>query len=131
MALDYPQLFTASRYNMSKFPLDDFKQKHQELADYKKYIKAIHIWGKIKNSKNKWIAHSGNLDTLFDFDKRRKMEFLKIISEFYDDNVVRYFVPEVNSSSEDLKLIINDFLAVGADYNIKNRVWEFINLADD
>lgn len=119
MVLDYPQLFTASKYDMSAFPFEKFKLMHQELTKYKKHIKGIHIWGKLKNPKGRWVAHSGDLNTLFDFDLKSKREFLKLISEFYNDEMQRYFVPEVNSSPEHLQSIVKDFLEYGAQFQSK------------
>ena len=46
------------------------------------------------------------------FDKYGVSEYL---IDNFDDNMVRYFVPEVNSSEEDLQSIINDLLK----YDIK------------
>ena len=41
-------------------------------------------------------------------------------SDTFDDNIVRYFVPEVNSSEEDLQSIINDLLKYGIIFNFED-----------
>ena len=73
-------------------------------------IKGIHIWGKKKNPKGRWIAHCGNLDTYFGETEESKNIFLNGIKRICDDGRTRFLVPEVNSGAEDLKSIIEDIL---------------------
>lgn len=47
-----------------------------------------------------------------------KDEFINSVIDIFDDNIVRYFVPEVNSGEEDLQSIINDLLK----YDIKFKL---------
>lgn len=116
MVLDYPQLFTAEHYNLECFPLDDFLRKHERLQSYKDSIRGIHIWGKYKNAAGRWVAHAGDLNSLFDGNYEVKDAILDMINGFYDDGQVRFFVPEVNSTPAHLLSIINDFLKHGMQF---------------
>lgn len=112
-ALDYSQLFTAYNYEPNEVPADEFIERHKLLEPVKALISSIHIWGKNKNLGGRWIAHTGNLNTMFADNPGMKLALLSIIKEFYDDGIARYFVPEVNSGSTDLQSIVNDCIAAG------------------
>ena len=77
------------------------------------YIKGIHIWGKKRSEKGRWVAHQGNLNTYFDNNAILKKRFMTEVRKLFKDNVKRYFVPEVNSSDDDLKSIVMDFKEEG------------------
>lgn len=110
LVLDYPQIFTAEHYDLDNFPLETFLSSHKFLDGLQDQIQGVHIWGKTKNNKGRWVAHYGDLNSLFP-DKINKKAFLHLLNEFYDDGKARYFVPEVNSSEEHLQSIINDCLS--------------------
>jgi len=117
LALDYPQLFTAQHYKLEQFEMDRFIEQNRILEQHKLLISSIHIWGKTKRANSRWIAHFGDLNSLFYNDVLVKRRFLDYLIEFYDDDKPRYFVPEVNSSVEDLQSIVNDFIDTGADFS--------------
>lgn len=54
--------------------------------------------------------HTGNLNDFFSNNNQLKKEFIFSIINTFDDNMIRYFVLEVNSSEEDLKSIVSDLL---------------------
>ena len=61
--MDFPQLLTAERLDTLKFNADKYMSAIEKIHPYQHLIKGIHIWGKKKNPKGRWIAHCGNLDT--------------------------------------------------------------------
>jgi len=65
IVLDFPQLLTAENINPSKFNIEKYQSAIRSIAEYSKYIKGIHIWGKRKSDSGRWIAHCGNLQTYF------------------------------------------------------------------
>lgn len=71
--------------------------------------------GKRKSQTGRWTSHNGDLNTFFSNNDLLKDEFINSVIDTFDDNMIRYFVPEVNSSEEDLQSIINDLLK----YDIK------------
>jgi hypothetical protein len=73
--------------------------------------------GQNKGANSGWTAHTGDLNNLFCNDFLAKRKFLDYLIEFYDDDKPRYFVPEVNSSVNDLQSIVNDFIHAGADFS--------------
>ena len=113
VALDYPQLFTA--YHKEPFEMDMgiFLERHHLLDDCRESISSVHMWGKKRNDAGRLVAHSGDLNSLFDGDLLKKSQLLSLISSFYNDGVCRYFVPEVNSCDEDLHSILRDCMNVG------------------
>lgn len=71
------------------------------------------IWGKRKSVNGRWIPHNGDLNTFFSGDKEQKKLFLDSLVCTYDDEIPRYFVPEVNSANDDLVSIVNDLRGAG------------------
>lgn len=49
--------------------------------------------------------------------KTKKDEFIKSVIDTFDDNSIRFFVLEVNSSEEDLQSIICDLLKHNIKFN--------------
>ena len=112
IALDYPQLFTAEHYKLEQFEMDRFIEQNRLLEQHRPLISSIHIWGKRKR------PHFGDLNDLFYNDVLAKRRFIDYLIEFYDDDKPRYFVPEVNSSVNDLQSIVNDLIDAGADFSL-------------
>ena len=110
IVLDFPQLLTAERLDTLKFDADKYIAAIEKIHPYQHLIKGIHIWGKKKNPKGRWIAHCGTLDTYFDANEESKNIFLNGIKRICDDGRTRFLVPEVNSGAEDLRSIIEDLI---------------------
>ncbi len=108
MVVDFPQLFkelfpsTVLTEEMIQFALAPLKQ-------CKDVLEGIHIWGR-EDAKP---PHHGNLDTLFGKNTTVKHSFLQTVWELFNDNCSRYFLPEVNSRSQDVIDIIHDFEETG------------------
>ena len=118
LIVDYPQLFSAEKIKMDQLKLDKILKFNQELKRYTDMVGAIHLWGKQKREgKNpgtfRWTAHCGDLNTFFSGDFEKKMTFLASMKETFDDSTERYFVPEVNTTEEDLQSIVADLIAAG------------------
>jgi hypothetical protein len=111
IVLDIPQLFTSCHLSTGRFTKDEIVSVIRSIEKYKKSIVGIHIWGK-KITNNRIISHMGTLDTYFG-DKNLKKIFLETLFDIFDDKTQRYFIPEVNSSDEDLASIIHDFTESG------------------
>ncbi len=112
IALDIPQLFTAMG-GVERLTETSMQEALSRLAPYRHHIKGIHIWGKRDTEKRKRVAHIGNLDTYFGGDTDSKHCFLSHLHELLDDDVPRFFVPEVNSNDEDLASIVVDLVGAG------------------
>lgn len=110
VVLDFPQLLTAERIDTLKFSADKYMVAIEKIYPYQHLIKGIHIWGKKKNSKGRWIAHCGTLDTYFGGNNENKKIFLDGIARICDDERTRFLVPEVNSGPEDLRCIIENIV---------------------
>ena len=112
--VDYPQLFSAEKIKMDNIRLDKILQFNENLKPYAKIVDAIHLWGKKKSKdSNRWSAHSGDLNTFFSNDVEKKRNFIDSMKNTYCDEKARYFIPEVNTSENDLKNIVNDLLNAG------------------
>jgi len=116
MVLDYPQLFTAENYRLEVFPISKFIQVQTSINTYRDMIGGIHLWGKTKSASGRWVSHVGTLDKLFCDRSDIKTEFLAALVSGLDDDVQRFFVPEVNSGEEDLHAIVRDLLTAGASF---------------
>jgi len=123
IVLDYPQLFSEVYISTNNDKKKELQQKgiiideeilekiisfNKELKEYKKLIGGFHMWGKRKNKNGKWSAHQGNFNDLFSNNDKLKNDFLDSVSSTFNDNIDRYFVPEVNSRDKDLLSIIDD-----------------------
>ena len=110
IVLDFPQLLTAERLDTLKFNSEKYHVAIEKIHQYQHLIKGIHIWGKKKNPKGRWIAHCGTLDTYFGGNEESKNIFIDGIARICDDGMRRFLVPEVNSGAEDLSSIIEDII---------------------
>lgn len=108
VVLDFPQLLTAERIDTLNFNYEKYYKAIETIYPYRYFIKGLHIWGKKKNSKGRWIAHCGNLDTYFEGNSESKKVFIDGIARICDDGMVRFFVPEVNSGADDLAQVVTD-----------------------
>lgn len=112
--VDYPQLFSAEKIRMDHIVPDKILCFNECLRPYANSVDAIHLWGKRKGeNSNRWSPHTGDLNTFFGNDMETKELFLASMQNAFCDEKARYFVPEVNSSEEDLKSIVNDLLKAG------------------
>ena len=110
LVLDYPQIFSAETIKMDNINLKKILEFNKNINKYINYIGGFHLWGKRKSEKGRWTPHTGDLNTFFSNNEELKKEFITSICETFNDNKKRYFVPEVNSSEEDLQSIVNDLL---------------------
>jgi len=123
IVLDYPQLFSAlyistnikKKKDLIKEGImidDEILEKiisfNNEIKKFKEVIGGIHMWGKWKDENGNWASHAGNFDTFFSNNNELKQKFLSSVSSTFDDSIVRYFVPEVNSGESDLHSIVAD-----------------------
>lgn len=106
ITLDLPQLLT-SYGGPQNLPLESLNTVLNSLNEIAPFVKGIHLWGKKKSQKGRVVAHCGDLTSYFE-DDHKKHFFLTWLSKFLNDGVERYFVPEVNSSNEDLESIVID-----------------------
>lgn len=111
ITLDLPQLFTA--HNISKTKKELMNEIFIKINSIKHNISGIHLWGKRASESGRRVAHIGDLNSYFMNDMDFKNTFLKNMYNTFNDGIDRYFVPEVNSGSEDLVSIVNDLKEVG------------------
>ena len=117
IVLDYPQLFSSEvkfdknvenwMGNNPKQLLDKIISFNLELEKYRELIGGFHMWGKLKTD-NKWKAHAGDLNTFFSHDDDLKHKFLSSVSSTFNDDIARYFVPEVISGVKHFHSIVED-----------------------
>lgn len=112
VVLDFPQLLTAENIDPLKFKAEKYQSAIQAISGHRDLIKGIHIWGKKKSATGRWVAHAGNFDTYFGGADAVKEIFLFGIREICNDELPRFFVPEVNSGSSDLEAIIQDLVSL-------------------
>lgn len=113
IALDIPQLYTAHQVSPKRH--SGITALLNESHEIRPYIGGVHIWGKAL-SKNRRLAHVGDLNSYFNNNMVFKKEFLHALSQLFDDDHVRNLVLEVNSQNEDLLSIINDLNSAGFTY---------------
>ena len=114
IAFDIPQLLTeyGGSQNLSLKSLDSILNRQFAIREK---TKSIHLWGKKRSEKGRLVAHAGDLNTYFE-DSDKKQLFLEWLAEFLNDDIDRYFVPEVNSKEDDLWSIVSDLERVGIQF---------------
>lgn len=117
LVLDYPQVFSAEAIKMDNIKLKKIIEFNNNIKPYISYIGGFHLWGKRKSKTGRWTSHTGDLNTFFSNDNLLKDEFINSVIDTFDDNSIRFFVPEVNSSEEDLQSIIYDLLKHNIKFN--------------
>lgn len=120
LVLDYPQVFSAEAIKMDDIKLKKIIIFNNNIKQYISHIGGFHLWGKRKSQTRRWTSHTGDLNTFFSNNNLLKDEFINSVIDTFDDNVVRYFVPEVNSSEEDLQSIIYDLLKYEVKFNLED-----------
>lgn len=128
LVLDYPQLFSAENRKMDNLNVDKIVEFNKNLKKHASYVDGFHLWGKRKSDKGRWAAHTGDLNSFFSNNKENKEKFLKSLIETFNDDIPRYFVPEVNSSERDLHSIIKDLLKYNVTFKIENKQPTMIEL---
>lgn len=108
ITLDIPQVLAAHSFSIRK--RDMLIPIFNTIKNIRDYIYGIHLWGKTTNG----VSHAGDLNTFFKYDFETKILFLECLKDTFNDEIKRYFVPEVNSSEEDLISIINDLQSIGS-----------------
>lgn len=108
ITLDIPQLFTA--HGATKH---DIVALMDSMRRIRHNISGIHLWGKRLGPSGRRIAHNGDLDSYFFNSQSTKALFLQEMSKLLDDDIPRFFVPEVNSGQTDFLSILNDLLSAG------------------
>ncbi len=111
VVLDFPQLLTGELIHPECFDRGKYTNAVHMLVPYREVIKGIHIWGKKRSSTGRFVAHTGDLNTLFP-DVDDKKVFLNGIKAICDDEMSRFLVPEVNSGGEDLRSVVKDVLSI-------------------
>lgn len=112
--MDIPQLFTAHKIDVHNIrQIEDIFEK---IDGIKKYIYGIHLWGKKKDKTGRKISHVGNLNDYFEHDEEAKRVFLDCFKRTFNDEILRYFVLEVNSNRNDLYSIVNDLKTAGVEF---------------
>ncbi len=109
VVLDFPQLLTAEYIKPDAFNPAKYATAIDMIMPYQDVIKGVHIWGKKKCASGSWVAHNGNLDTLFE-DHADKELFVDGVRKICADGRKRFLVPEVNSGEEDLKAVVHELL---------------------
>lgn len=113
LVLDYPQVFSAELIKMDNIKLEKIIDFNRNIKTYRENIGGFHLWGKKKSKLGRWTPHTGDLNTFFSNNEEMKKEFIKSIIDTFDDDTIRYFVPEVNSSEDDLQSIVSDLINYG------------------
>lgn len=111
ITLDLPQPFTA--HSISKSKNDLMIEIFNAIKSIRHNILGIHLWGKKESENGRRVAHIGDLNSYFMYDLDFKNTFLEYMFDTFNDDIDRYFVPEVNSGIEDLKSIVNDLKETG------------------
>jgi hypothetical protein len=109
IALDLPQIFSAHLGTKPPTPLE-IEHLLEKLRPIAQRIETLHIWGRRKT------AHNGTLDDLFGHDPIAKEAFFTGLHRLFEDGKPRYFLPEVNSSRDDLQSIVSDFISEGFEF---------------
>jgi hypothetical protein len=121
VVIDFPQLFSQMGMgNMTDEELETtLKDIFVSLKGGRRRIKGIHLWGpkRIVRGNFKGV-HQEDLNGLFQKKESMKRVFLKGFYELLNDDVPRYFIPEVGSNgveenSKKVKSIVDDLLSVG------------------
>jgi len=111
IVIDLPQLLDQT--GIPRLTIVQLKEIFTALRPCTRIIKGIHLWGP-RSSGNSSMrgVHDGDLDSLFGGNKAMKQGFLEGLYELLNDDVARYFVPEV-SNDDQVASIVNDLISVG------------------
>lgn len=106
IVLDLPQLISQLG-DMPKLDKILLHNMFSALSPIRHRIKALHLWGKRRGPNGRFAVPVGNLNTYFEGKEALKEIFLEGLLQLFNDDIPRYFVPEVNSGNQDVESIIN------------------------
>lgn len=109
IAFDIPQLFTAE--NIDNFQTARMINCLRGMKMIREYFGSVHLWGKGSHNGRRLVAHHGDFDSWFQNTETKEL-FLSLISDLFNDDIVRYLVLEVNSTNADLSSIINNLKSI-------------------
>ncbi|MFX0171313.1 MAG: hypothetical protein ACFE9L_05285 [Candidatus Hodarchaeota archaeon] len=112
IALDIPQLLSSYGLTPETITRKSITRALDPIKRISKNILGIHLWGK-KRSAKRLLSHIGDLNSFCNNNNTLKQYLLGRIANLFDDDIPRYFVPEVNSKNEDLVSIVNDLRSIG------------------
>jgi hypothetical protein len=112
VVLDVIQIFSSYNLGPGKFNTENISSVIRSIYPIREMIKGVHLWGKKDYGSGRFVSHMGDLDTYF-IEKDLKEVFLDELYKLLDVGIERYFVPEVNSSDQDLRSIIDDLKRSG------------------
>ncbi len=115
IVLDVIQIFSSYNLGPGKFNSEKISSIIRSIHPIREMIKGVHLWGKKDYGSGRYVSHMGDLDTYF-VKKDLKEAFLNELYTLLDDGKSRYFVPEVNSSDQDLRNIIEDLRKNGFNF---------------
>lgn len=116
LVVDIPQLFSEHEQYENKLISEKgmIEKVLTPMMDVRDFIASTHIWGKTSDG-----VHNADLNTYFSNNQRVKNCFLEEIRKLFDDGTVRYFLPEVLSSNDEMSVeesiqsIVNDLRNTG------------------
>lgn len=114
IAFDIPQLLSAYG-GVHKIQTNTMLDILNQQNAIKPFVNSIHLWGKKLSKSGRISSHVGDLNTYF-IAEEKKESFLNWFLSFVNDEHKRYFVPEVNSSDEDLYSIVSDLEKHGVSF---------------
>ena len=108
LAVDFPQLLNAERASSPK----EISRVFDRLTPTQRFIRSVHLWGRMKTAAGRFTSHSGDLNTWLP-NPAAKNALLSGLHSLTDDHRIRWMVLEVNSGNSDLHSIIQDLVHSG------------------
>lgn len=113
-ALDIPQLYTA--HNCDNKKPDKYISSLNSIYDVRHNIYGVHLWGKMRSASGRKVSHCGDLKSYFEYDEKIHTDFLTAFHDFFNDEIARKLVLEVNSSNADIDSIIKDLKTINCQF---------------
>ncbi|MEW6448967.1 MAG: hypothetical protein AB1426_12960, partial [Bacillota bacterium] len=113
IGLDVSQLLETEAYHARYMGDDKIRLLFGKVKDFRDYISGIHVLGKMRGAEGRKRANSEDFDSMFGHSRNKKRAFLESLPFVFDDEVARYFVPEITGGIDRINSVVRDLQSAG------------------
>lgn len=113
ISLDVSQLLETEAYHTRYLGDDKIRLLFGKVKGFRDYVGGIHVLGKMGGAEGRKRTNTWDFDSMFGSSRKKKTAFLESLTFVFDDEVQRYFVPEITSGIEEMDSVICDLQGAG------------------
>lgn len=113
IGLDVSQLLETEAYHARYMGDDKIRILFGKVKGFRDYVSGIHVLGKMRGADGRKSTNSEDFDSMFGNSRNKKRAFLESLAFVFDDEVARYFVPEITGGIDRINSVVRDLQSAG------------------